>query len=641
MELIPFAQWPLNNVLQESLQKAGFTTPTEVQQACWDDVLAGTDLLVQSCTGTGKTLAFSLPLLNNPDNSRPASILVVLPTRELAMQVARVINSLGTKAALLYGGGSYHEQMRSLKQGAPVIVGTPGRLIDHIERGSLDLSDCRALVLDEADEILDMGFAEELDKILASLPSERQTLLFSATMPGEMEELAQKTLRQDCHRISISVGLTAAHDISHEVYLVAKEWRAKALCNILHAEAPQLAIIFCHTKIETDELTQTLIHSGLNVLSLHGDMAQAERTRTLSSFRSGAAKYLVATDVAARGLDVDGVTHVINMAPPQNTEIYIHRVGRTGRAGKRGTAITFVARHELNRFKRLVGKAKIDIEIGKLPQAEEVRRRIKTDFHKEVTDRLASVVNEDYRLLAAELLSYLSPADSLAAVLSMLPRARAIFTAGCNVAVQELDRGSRRGKAERNSLLDKAAKKAGAAAAEGMSYIQINLGRSDAINAQAILRMLSEAASLSKTEVGDIELRSHTTFVELPSEAAAAVLEALNHYDFGPVRLRARLITPEKLKVLLPVEVKSVKRKSGSREHCEVGRSRRGLGRRGGGRGFAKDEKGKHIHCDNRRNNRRGTADKFGKGSESGGRHGQKKESCHRGGRAQRRNKRH
>ncbi len=640
MELIPFTQWPLNNALQESLQKAGFTTPTEVQQACWDDVLAGTDLLVQSCTGTGKTLAFSLPLLNNPDNTRPASILVVLPTRELAMQVARVINSLGTKAALLYGGGSYHEQMRSLKQGAPVIVGTPGRLIDHIERGSLDLSGCRALVLDEADEILDMGFAEELDKILASLPAERQTLLFSATMPAEMEELAQKTLREDCHRISISVGLTAAHDISHEVYLVAKEWRAKALCNILHAEAPQLAIIFCHTKVETDELTQTLIHSGLNVLSLHGDMAQAERTRTLSSFRSGAAKYLVATDVAARGLDVDGVTHVINMAPPQNTETYIHRVGRTGRAGKRGTAITFVARHELNRFKRLVGKAKIDIEIGKLPQAEEVRRRIKADFHKEVTERLASVVNEDYRLLAAELLSYLSPSDSLAAVLSMLPRARAIFTAGCNVSVQELDRGSRRSKAERNSLLDKAAKKAGAAAAEGMSYIQINLGRSDGINVQAILRMLAEAASLSKTEVGDIELRSHTTFVELPSEDTAAVLEALNHYDFGPVRLRARLITPEKLKVLLPVEVKSVKHKNGSKERHET-KGRRGEGRKNGGRNFTKDDKGKRTHSNEHRSGRRGASDHAFKGSDSGNRRGLKKDSFNRGGRAQRRNKKY
>ena len=641
MELIPFTQWPLNSALQESLQKAGFTTPTEVQQACWDDVLAGTDLLVQSCTGTGKTLAFSLPLLNNPDNTRPASILVVLPTRELAMQVARVINSLGTKAALLYGGGSYHEQMRSLKQGAPVIVGTPGRLIDHIERGSLDLSGCRALVLDEADEILDMGFAEELDKILASLPAERQTLLFSATMPAEMEELAQKTLREDCHRISISVGLTAAHDISHEVYLVAKKWRANALCNILHAETPKLAIIFCHTKVETDELTQTLIHSGLNVLSLHGDMAQAERTRTLSSFRSGAAKYLVATDVAARGLDVEGVTHVINMAPPQNTETYIHRVGRTGRAGKRGTAITFVARHELNRFKRLVGKAKIDIEIGKLPQAEEVRRRIKADFHKEVTERLASAVNEDYRLLAAELLSYLSPSDSLAAVLSMLPRARAIFTAGYNVSVQELDRGSRRSKAERNSLLDKAAKKAGAAAAEGMSYIQINLGRSDGINVQAILRMLAEAASLSKTEVGDIELRSHTTFVELPSEDTAAVLEALNHYDFGPVRLRARLITPEKLKVLLPVEVKSVKHKNGGSKERHEAKGRRGEGRKNGGRSFAKDDKGKRTHSNERRGGRHGASDRALKGSDSGNRRGPKKDSFNRGGRSQRRNKKY
>ncbi|MGM9992221.1 MAG: DEAD/DEAH box helicase [Candidatus Bruticola sp.] len=552
MELTPFTKWSLNSTLQESLQQSGFVNPTEVQQACWDDILSGADLLVQSCTGTGKTLAFALPLLNDPKNARPSSILVVLPTRELAMQVARVITSLGSKAALLYGGGSYHEQMRALKQGAPVIVGTPGRLIDHLERGSLNLSDCRALVLDEADEILDMGFAEELDKILAALPSQRQTLLFSATMPSEMEELAKKTLHEGCRRISISIGLTAAHDIRHEVYLVAKEHRPKALSNILHAESPQLAIIFCHTKIETDELTQTLIKSGLNVLSLHGDMAQAERTRTLSSFRSGAAKYLVATDVAARGLDVEGVTHVINMAPPQNTETYIHRVGRTGRAGKRGTAITFAARHEFNRFKRLTGKANIDLELGKLPQAEEVRRRIKSDFHKEIAEKLSSEVDENYRLLAAELLCYLSPADSLAAVLSMLPRARAIFKAGYNVSVQELDRGSKTNRAEKNSLVERAAKKASVAAADGMSFIQINLGRSDGISVPAVLRMLGEAAAVSKAEVGDIELRSHTSFIELPSSEAASVLEALNNFDFGVVRIRARLITPEKLKALLP-----------------------------------------------------------------------------------------
>ena len=597
MDLVPFERWPLKATLHEKLQEAGFSMPTEVQQACWDKVRVGGDLLVQSCTGTGKTLAFALPLLNNLDfqhkNKAVTSILIVLPTRELAMQVARVIASLGAPTALLYGGGSYHEQMRALKSDASVVVGTPGRLLDHLERGTLHLENCHTLVLDEADEILDMGFAEEVDKILAALPSERQTLLFSATIPPQMEELAQKTLRAGCQRISISVGLTAAQDIRHTAYLISEKWRAKALCNILFTEDPQLAIIFCHTKAETDELAQTMIEAGLNVLSLHGDMAQNERTRTLSAFRSGLSRYLIATDVAARGLDVEGVTHVINMAVPRSTEIYIHRVGRTGRAGNTGRAITFVAKHEFNRFKRLLAKADILLDLAVVPQAEDVRKHLKANFHKQITENLAGKVSDKERILAAEILSYLSPVDGLAAVLSMSSKAQAIFTAGGNVPMQSLPeqvdagrkernrkdgsgkrsskaadsvragaRGVGEPKASHNRLLEQFAAKAELAAWEGRSFIQINLGRSDGLSVLTILHMLEEFTHLRGAEIGNIELRSHTSFVELPQSKTAQVLEILNNHDFGPTRLRARLITADKFKVLHPSVVKKKKRDS-------------------------------------------------------------------------------
>ncbi|HEY9724245.1 MAG TPA: DEAD/DEAH box helicase, partial [Oscillatoriaceae cyanobacterium] len=293
-----FTDWELRPELLEGLARQELTNPTPVQQQAFPLVLEGRDLLVQSRTGTGKTLAFGLPILQrlSPEPG-PVTALVVLPTRELAQQVSgalgRLAKPLGVEIATLFGGGSYRDQLRALR-GARLVVGTPGRLCDHLERGSLDLSACTTLVLDEADEMLDMGFADELDRILTALPAERQSLLFSATMASEMRALAQKTLR-DPITLAISSGLTAAPEIRHVGYEVFPDHKIDALVNVLHAERPELAIVFCHTKAETQDLATRLQDEGFKASHLNGDLPQVERTRTLGAFRRRQITILVAT----------------------------------------------------------------------------------------------------------------------------------------------------------------------------------------------------------------------------------------------------------------------------------------------------------------------------------------------------------
>lgn len=555
MELKPFAQWPLEPALQERLAHLNFIQPTPVQAACWEGVSEGGDLLVQSCTGTGKTLAFALPLLNNPACSEPGSVLVLLPTRELAMQVARVVSSLGGKVALLYGGGSYSEQLRSLRQEPAWIVATPGRLLDHLERGSVHLERVRALVLDEADEILDLGFAEELDRILAVLPAQRQSLLFSATLPAQMEELAAKTLRPESQRLSLSVGLSAAQEISHLAYVVPKTWRPQALANLLWVEEPTRALIFCHTKAECEELGQSLIEAHLPALTLHGDMAQAERTRTLNLFRCGQARFLVATDVAARGIDVPELSHVINMALPRQIETYIHRVGRTGRAGRQGKALIFLAPHEVQRAQRLWKEAHLKPKFATLPQAEEVRRRLRADFHRQVGERLGAGVEDDFRLLASEFLSYLSPLEALSALLSLSPAARALFQAGFEIPLTALHKAPARAQKRARELakelskgLSAAAKKAGIAAGQGWALVQVSIGRKEGLDLTGCLRLMNQLGGLKAEELGNIEIRSHHTLVEVPRAGAKSLTEALANHPWGPRQLQARLVPAPQFK---------------------------------------------------------------------------------------------
>lgn len=355
-ENIKFRDFALNEDIQRGLTDMGYETPTPVQAAAIPEVIKGKDLLVQAKTGSGKTLGFGLGVLQRIDPTNyDVQALVIVPTRELAIQVAEELSRAGAHMRLMvgaiYGGTKMDSQYTDLEW-SQIIVGTPGRLRDHLTRGNLHLKTCRMVILDEADEMLDMGFKDDLEFLLAALPKERQSLLFSATFPGPIETIARRYMK-DPMKISVSTGLSTPVDIKHRFIKTDERQKIDNLVKLLKLENPHLAIIFCKRKSETVVVARKLKQAGLQAAFINGDMNQAQRIAALDAFKRGEVNLLVATDVAARGLDITGISHVINLQVPDSTETYVHRSGRTGRAGKKGTAITLVTDIEERDFIRI------------------------------------------------------------------------------------------------------------------------------------------------------------------------------------------------------------------------------------------------------------------------------------------------
>ena len=355
-ENIKFRDFALNEDIQRGLADMGYESPTPVQAAAIPEVIKGKDLLVQAKTGSGKTLGFGLGVLQRIDPTNyDVQALVIVPTRELAIQVAEELSRAGAHMRLMvgaiYGGTKMDTQYTDLEW-SQIIVGTPGRLRDHLTRGNLHLSTCRMVILDEADEMLDMGFKDDLEFLLAALPKERQSLLFSATFPGPIEAIARRYMKNP-EKISVSTGLTTPVDIKHRFIKTTEPQKMDTLIKLLKLENPHLGIIFCKRKSETSLVARKLKQAGLQATFINGDMNQAQRIAALDAFKRGEVNLLVATDVAARGLDISGITHVINLQVPDSTETYVHRSGRTGRAGKKGTAITLVTPAEERDFVRV------------------------------------------------------------------------------------------------------------------------------------------------------------------------------------------------------------------------------------------------------------------------------------------------
>ncbi len=345
MDTQAFAALGCSTPFLEALARRGYSQPTPVQAEAIPPGLAGRDLLVQSCTGSGKTLAFGLPLLQRLAPRKGAQAIVLTPTRELAQQVAAEIKSVqpGLGVSLLVGGMPYGPQERALAFGSPVVVGTPGRVMDHLDRKNLDLSGITMVVLDECDEMLNMGFLEDVEKILKGAPADRQTYLFSATLPPPIAALAKRFLKNEVRLTLTSQATAAAHgDITHSACRVLPSHRTKALANILLHDAPSAVLVFTRTKAESETVAAELRDAGLAADFLNGDLAQAARNRILGSFKAGRLPILVATDVAARGLDVEGLPLVVHLGIPTQMEGYIHRSGRTGRAGTKGTSLALV-----------------------------------------------------------------------------------------------------------------------------------------------------------------------------------------------------------------------------------------------------------------------------------------------------------
>jgi ATP-dependent RNA helicase DeaD len=411
-----FAALGCNELLLAALDKRGFTTPTPVQAQCFAPGLEGRDLLVQSRTGSGKTLAFGLPLLHRLSDGSHTQALILAPTRELAQQVGAELHSLLPRLpiASLVGGVSYGPQLKALSQGAPIVVGTPGRVMDHLNRGTLDLSKVSMVVLDECDEMLNMGFLEDVESILSKVPAGPQTYLFSATLPAPIAKLARRFLKDPVQVRVADEGGSASHaDIAHTPALVPDHLRIKALVNLLLLDEPSAALIFTKTKAETEEVAEALTQTGLPAAHLHGDLVQASRTRILAQFKEGRLRFLVATDVAARGLDIEGLPLVVHLGIPHQLENYVHRSGRTGRAGAKGASMAIVGWKESRILLAWARRGGLKLDWRAVPSPAEISatqdtrmlERLKATVSPALLKQATSLLeSEDARILVAGLL---------------------------------------------------------------------------------------------------------------------------------------------------------------------------------------------------------------------------------------------
>ncbi|MBI1809198.1 MAG: DEAD/DEAH box helicase [Gemmatimonadetes bacterium] len=425
-----FAALGLDARVLATLTALGYEEPTSVQEAAIPPMLAGRDVLAQAATGTGKTAAFALPLLHRitpeaPPRERTTGLILV-PTRELAMQVAEAVHKygrdLGVSVVAIYGGAPMDGQIRTLKRGVDVVVATPGRALDHINRKTLHLAHVKVAVLDEADEMLDMGFAEDLEAILGATPAERQTALFSATMPAKIQSIARAHLNDP---VTVTVDRDAPAEgevakVRQVAYIVARAHKMAALGRILDVEQPTATIVFCRTRGEVDELTEALAGHGMRAEPLHGGMSQDQRDRVMKKFRAKKTDLLVATDVAARGLDVKHVTHVVNYDVPADGAAYVHRIGRTGRAGREGVAITLAEPREHRMLRNIERVTKQPIEVAALPTVADLHAKRLEITKASLRDAVVAGSLDAYRSVAEALATEFDVMDVAAAAIKLL-----------------------------------------------------------------------------------------------------------------------------------------------------------------------------------------------------------------------------
>jgi len=423
--LTTFSDFGLSNELVKALSNMGFEEPTPIQAQAIPIGLKGKDMIGQAQTGTGKTTAFGVPLLEQININEGVQGLVLAPTRELAVQVAEELNRIGQvkgiKTLPIYGGQDINRQIRGLKNRPQIIAATPGRLIDHIERKTIRLGNLKMVVLDEADEMLNMGFIEDIERILGEIKGERQTMLFSATMPKRIQSLAEKFMK-DPELVKIKAKEMTVKNIEQHYMEVHEKQKFDVLCSLLDIQSPELAIVFGRTKKRVDEVVEGLIKRGYSAEGIHGDIPQAKRDQVIRRFKEQTIDIMVATDVAARGLDISGVTHVYNFDIPQDPESYVHRIGRTGRAGNKGLAVTFVSPREIDHLKIIENVTKSKMSKKPVPTFKDVL----VGNQQATINRLMSVIEkneyEDYKRVAESLLEDTDSVTLLASALKLLTK---------------------------------------------------------------------------------------------------------------------------------------------------------------------------------------------------------------------------
>ncbi|ECG4845482.1 ATP-dependent RNA helicase DeaD [Salmonella enterica subsp. enterica serovar Newport] len=536
-----FADLGLKAPILEALTDLGYEKPSPIQAECIPHLLGGRDVLGMAQTGSGKTAAFSLPLLNNLDPELKApQILVLAPTRELAVQVAEAMTDFskhmrGVNVVALYGGQRYDVQLRALRQGPQIVVGTPGRLLDHLKRGTLDLSKLSGLVLDEADEMLRMGFIEDVETIMAQIPEGHQTALFSATMPEAIRRITRRFMKEP-QEVRIQSSVTTRPDISQSYWTVWGMRKNEALVRFLEAEDFDAAIIFVRTKNATLEVAEALERSGYNSAALNGDMNQALREQTLERLKDGRLDILIATDVAARGLDVERISLVVNYDIPMDSESYVHRIGRTGRAGRAGRALLFVENRERRLLRNIERTMKLTIPEVELPNAELLGKRRLEKFAAKVQQQLESSDLDQYRALLAKIQpsaegEELDLETLAAALLKMAQGERPLILppdAPMRPKREFRDRDDRgpRDRNDRGPRGDREDRPRRERRDVGdMQLYRIEVGRDDGVEVRHIVGAIANEGDISSRYIGNIKLFASHSTIELPKGMPGEVLQ--------------------------------------------------------------------------------------------------------------------
>lgn len=532
-----FTELGLSQELLKAVEDLGFEEPSPIQVLAIPALLTGKDAVGQAQTGTGKTAAFGLPILEKLTSGKGVQALVLCPTRELAIQVSEELSKLavhkrGVSVLPIYGGQPIERQLRALAKGAQVVVGTPGRVIDHLQRGTLRLGDARIVVLDEADEMLDMGFREDIELILEQSPADCQRVLFSATMPQPIRELSKRFLREP-EMLTIAHKMLTVPAIEQVYYEVRPYQKMDALCRVLDSQGFRKALVFCATKRSVDEITVHLQQRGYQADGLHGDMNQTQRDRVMNRFRTDGIEILVATDVAARGIDVDDVDAVINYDIPHDVEGYVHRIGRTGRAGREGKAFTFVTVREQYKIREIIRYTKARIQPGQLPTLRDVNNIRTSKLLDEVRQTLAECPLDRWRVLVEDFQTEhfpdgdVSSRDISAALLKLLMQRD--FGNQDNVGeVDELAEPQRPAKSAQAKSKGKMQPLSRRQESGPMSRLHIDVGRAHDVTPRALVGAITGESGIPGRSVGAIDIQNNFSIVEISAELAAHVLATLN-----------------------------------------------------------------------------------------------------------------
>ena len=543
-----FSSLNLRDEVMQAITELGYTQPTPIQAQMIPIMLSGVDVIGQAQTGTGKTAAFTLPILHNFEQQRHVQALVLAPTRELALQVSKSVTEygkhLGVRVLAVYGGQPYGPQISKLNRGVDIVVGTPGRLIDLLKRNALNIKHIKTLVLDEADEMLNMGFMEDVETILAETPEERQTALFSATMPGRIRSLANRFMR-DPQSVSIKRDNSNALAIEQRYYLVHDRDKTNALTRLFEIEPIKSALIFARTRAETASLANELVVRGIPAEAIHGDLDQNARERVLGRFRSNQLKVLVGTDVAARGLDIDDISHVFNYHLPDDAEVYVHRIGRTGRAGKTGVAITLLSPKEKRRLREVESLTKVSVTKAELPTVAEIHRhrenqvvetmkiwlgrgRYKREL--EMVQELVEAGHDPLNIAAAAL--KISRADEKQRPIDEVAEVKS----GYRSEKQLKPKNGRREKFGRNdrpvkNLRNK--RRGDSSHEEGMIRVKLNKGKTHGVRPNDIVGTIAFHANIPGYTIGKIRIEDKITFVDIPEDAMDQVMKQNGNYRIG------------------------------------------------------------------------------------------------------------